>query len=80
MLIDMYESVWATLYDETAEQLTGMSATEFARLNEEGLQDLLRKVRYKEIKLKMLTKNEEFNKEMRKKTGAIKFLKLDYAA
>ena len=80
MLIDMYESVWTTLYDETAEQLTGMSATEFARLNEEGLQDLLRKVRYKEIKLKMLTKNEEFNKEMRKKTGAIKFLKLDYAA
>ena len=62
MLIDMYESVWTTLYDETAEQLTGMSATEFARLNEEGLQDLLRKVRYKEIKLKMLTKNEEFNK------------------
>jgi hypothetical protein len=62
MLIDMYESIWVTFYDETAEQVTGMSATEFARLNEEGLQELLRKIRYKEIKLKMLTKNEEYQK------------------
>lgn len=58
MLSDMYDSCWVTLYDEQAELLTGIPASEFAKLNEQGLQDLLRKIRYKQSKMLLLTKNE----------------------
>lgn len=34
MLSDMYDSCWVTAYDEQAEILTGIPASEFAKLNE----------------------------------------------
>jgi ribosomal protein L29 len=74
----MYDSVWATAYDEPAEAIMGISATEFASLKEEELQELIKKLRYKEFKLRLVTKNEEYNNETRKKTGIIKVLNLNY--
>lgn len=78
MLSDMYDSCWVTAYDQQAQVLMGVPASEFARLNEEGLQQLLRKIRYRQMKMLLLTKNEEYNKEMRRKTGLVKINSLNY--
>lgn len=66
-------------YDEAGEALLGMPANKFAELKEEEIQELLKKVRYKHKKLRLVTKNEEFNGTVRKKTTIIKVIELNYA-
>ncbi len=44
------------------------------------MQELVNSKKYEEFKLKMVTNNEEYNNEMRKKTKIIDILPLNYAA
>ena len=60
-LCDNYDSIWATAYDEAAEIIMGITATQFAAMKEEQLQELIKKLRYKEFKLRLVTNNEEYN-------------------
>lgn len=83
-LTDHLDSIWATAYDEVGEKLlaTGgeaLPAGDFARMSEQEVQELMRGLRFRQVKLRMVTKNEEFNNEMRKKTNIIKLVELNYA-
>ena len=78
-MTDGYDSVWLNCYDEIAEHLLEISADEFAGMNKDEVTEHIRKVRYKEVKLKLVSKNDEYKGEVRRKTTAIKILDLDYA-
>lgn len=43
------------------------------------MQELVRRVRYRHKKLKLVTKNEEFQGNVRKKTSIIKVSEVNYA-
>ena len=55
-----------------------MPACEYARLKEDEVQELIRSIRYKEYKLKLVTKSEEYNSQVYKKTSIIKIMDLNY--
>jgi hypothetical protein len=76
---DYTDSVWINAYDETTEVLMGIPAQQFAELKEEELQEHIKRIKYRHWKLRLVTKNEEFNGIVRKKTTIIKILDLNYA-
>ena len=76
---DYTDSIWVTAYDESGEAMMGISAGEFSRLSEEQVQEHVKKMRYRYRKLKLVTKNEEFQGNVRKKTSIIKVTEVDFA-
>lgn len=76
---DYTDSIWVTAYDEGGEGMMGISADEYSRFNEEQVQEHVRRVRYHHKKLKLVTKNEEFQGNVRKKTSIIKVSEVNYA-
>lgn len=78
-ICDQYETLWTMGFDEVSHEILGVSAQEYSRMNEEEVQELVNKVRFKEIKVRMITKSEVYNNEERKKTNMIKVLDLNYA-
>lgn len=76
---DYTDSIWVTAYDEGGEAMMGISADEYSRMNEEQVQEHMKKVRYRHRKLKLVTKNEEFQGNVRKKTSIIKVMDVNYA-
>lgn len=78
-IADYRDAIWVTAYDEAGEALMGMPARQFANLKEEDLQEHLRRIRYRQKKLRMVTKNEDFNGTVRKKTTVIKVTDINYA-
>ena len=78
-IADHFDGMWVNAYDEVGTIILGVKASEYAELSEEEVQDLVKKVKFKEFKFKMITKNEEYNNEFRKKTTIIKIMNLSYA-
>ena len=54
---DFHDSLYVTAFKE-AQKLVGMPPHEYARLNEEERQAVLKELRGKEVKLKLVTKSE----------------------
>ena len=79
LISDNFDSIWVNAYDDVATIITGISAPEFAKLSEEDIQDLIKAVRFRVFKVKLVTKEETFMNEARKKTSIIKVMDLNYA-
>ena len=77
-ICDCYDHLWVMAYDEAAEKIVGISAGEFSQLGDDEVQELVKATRFKEFKLKLVTKNEEYNNEIRKKTSIIRLMELNY--
>lgn len=76
---DHFDGMWVNAYDEVSTIILGIKAPEYAELSEEEIQELVKKLKYNEFKLKMVTKNEEYNNDIKKKTTIIKIMNLNYA-
>ena len=77
-LSDQYGSIWATAYDEVGEKIMGVTANHFASLKEEEQQKLVKKISYKEIKLRMVTNSEIYMGDTKKRTRIIKIIDIKY--
>jgi replication factor A1 len=76
---DYTDSLWVNAYDEAGEALLGMPAVQFAKLDEDAFQSHMKKVRYRHKKLRMVTKDQEYNGNTTKKTTVIKVVDVNYA-
>jgi hypothetical protein len=50
-----------------------------AGMKEEEIQEHIKKIRYRHRKVRMVTKNEEFNGAVRKKTTVIRVIDINFA-
>lgn len=55
------------------------SAGEFAKLTDEGVKERVNALKMQQFKLRLSTKEEEYQGVSRKKTSVLKILPLDYA-
>jgi replication factor A1 len=78
-LADYTDSLWVNAYDEAGEALLGISARVMAGMKEEEIQEQIKKIRYRHRKVRMVTKNEEFNGAVRKKTTVIRVIDINFA-
>lgn len=79
-LSDAYSSVFASAFDKPSQKILGISASEYVNLGEEGIEQLNKSKEGLEMKLKMVTNNQEYQGQVRKKTKIIDVLPLNYAA
>ena len=47
-------------FDQVSQDILGISAEEYANMSEQEVQELLKKIRFKEVKLRLVTKSEVY--------------------
>ena len=56
--VDGYDSIWASCFDEIGDQIMEITGDEFARMSREEVVDYVKKIRYKQVKVKLVSKND----------------------
>ena len=77
-LVDGYDSIWASCFDELGDQVMGVTGDDFARMSKDEVTEYVKKIRYRQVKVKLVSKNDEYKGEIRRKISVVKVMELNY--